>query len=156
MLAQFAAAPGAGAREGRWHALLRVSDGNYKEYVTMLRRSDQHQFQRAIAHGVPYIVNVQAHSNLRMSVNVHQSGLAPGADVTLRAQLIEYEQPLLGSGKLSVDITRPHGKTLTLPLAQLEQGVYEAGFPAAQSDIYRLLFRCTGESMLGQPFTREE
>lgn len=147
---------GNGAREGTWHAVLRVEEGNYKEYLTMLRRKEQFQFQQVLAHGVPYIVNVQAHSNLRMHVDVLQASLAPGATVTLRARLTEYDQPLLGSGGVAVEITRPDATTGTLHLAEIETGVFEAGFQASLPGIYRLLFRGSGKTLRGQPFTREE
>lgn len=148
---------GGGAHEGTWHALLRVGDGNFKEYLSTLRRGqDRRVLQRAIAHGVPYIVNVHAHTNLRLHADVQQGSLAPGATVTLRARLTEYDQPLFGTAGVVVRMERPDGTGATLPLPQIGAGIFEASFAADQAGIYRLLFRANGETLRGRPFTREE
>lgn len=148
---------GNGAREGTWHALLKVDDGNFREYLSTLRqREDKNAIVRARAHGVPYSLSVHTRSNLRMDVNVLQDSLEPGGVMTLRALLTEYDRPAENRARVSVEAERPDGTKTKLTLAEVEPGVFEGQMTTAMSGIYQLLFRGEGKTMRGLPFNREE
>jgi len=145
------------AREGRWHALLKLDEGNFKEYLTMLRRKqDERQLARAIAHGIPYSLSVHARSNLRLQADVVQGSHVPGATVTLRAQLSEYGVPVAHRGAVSVDVQLPDSTTVRVPLSETADGLFEGAMVAALPGVYQLLFRASGVTLRGLPFTREE
>ncbi len=146
-----------GEHAGTWYAILKVDEGQFKEYLSTFRqRENSTELRRAIAHGVPYSLNVQSRSNLTMQVQVIQSGYEPGAAVTLRALLKEYEQPVEQRARVKVAVERPDGTATTIVLAEIEAGVFEAAFTAALPGIYQLVFRANGETWYGRPFTREE
>jgi hypothetical protein len=145
-----------GEHEGTWYAVLRMEEDNFKEYLGSIRqREDRSLFQRTLAQGIPYSVNVQAQSNLHMKVSLIQSSREPGATVTLRALLSEYEQPMINQATVQVQIARPDDSLLTLQLPEVEAGAFENAFVAHISGIYRLTFHGEGKTWHGQPFTRE-
>jgi hypothetical protein len=148
---------GSGAGSGRWHALLKMGEGNFKEYLTTLRRKqDERLFRRVIAHGVPYSVSAHARSNLRMQVAVAQSRQTPGATITLRAHLTEYGVPVAGRAMVWVELLQPDGTPAQLTLAEITPGVFEAAFIADLAGVYQLLFKASGVTLRGVPFTREQ
>jgi hypothetical protein len=148
---------GRGAREGLWHALLRVGDGNFKAYLTTLRRNeDRRVLQRAQAHGVPYSVSIHARSNLHMPVSVAQNSYQPGTRLTLRAQLTEYDQMSVLGGRVTVQVGWPDGTNSVLALTEYEPGRFEGALTAALAGVYYLTFRGEGKTLRGLPFTREE
>ncbi len=146
-----------GEHGGTWYAILKIDEGQFKEYLgTIRQREDGNALQRAVAHGVPYSLNVQARSNLMMKVTVMQSGHEPGAVVTMRALLKEYDQPVQDRAGVRVAVERPDGTATTVILSEVEAGVFEVSFAAAQSGIYQLIFRAEGKTWYGRSFTREE
>lgn len=148
---------GAGAGAGRWHALLKMGEGNFKEYVTTLRRKqDERQFRWTVAHGVPYSVSAHARSNLRMQVGVRQSRHTPGATVTLSATLTEYGVPSTGRAAVIVELTQPDGTPAQVVLGEGAPGVFEGSFVADIPGIFQLLFKGRGTTLRGVPFTREQ
>jgi hypothetical protein len=145
------------AREGRWHALLKLDEGNFKEYLTTLRRKqDERQLARAIAHGIPYSLSVHARSNLRLQADVVQGSHVPGATVTLRAQLSEYGVPVARRGAVIVEVQLPDRTAAHIPLSEVADGVFEGSMLATLPGVYQLLFRASGVTLRGLPFTREE
>lgn len=148
---------GNGAREGTWNALLKVDDGNFREYLSTLRqREDKSAIVRARAHGVPYSLSIHARSNLRMDVNVLQESLEPGGIMRLRALVTEYDRPVENRARVSVEIERPDSTETRLTLAEVEPGVFEGQMTSTMSGVYHLLFRSAGKTTRGLPFTREE
>ena len=144
------------AHAGTWHAVLRVDEGNFTEYLTTLRKEqrDPRSLKRARAHGVPYNLSVHSHSNVNLRVGVHSASNEPGADVTVRARLTEYGLPASAAG-VDVELTRPDDTVTTIVLPHTEPGVFEGTFTAQLPGIHRLLVRASGHTLRGAPFTRE-
>lgn len=148
---------GNGAREGVWHALLKIDDGNFREYLSTLRqREDKNAIVRARAHGIPYSVSIHARSNVRMAVNVLQNSLEPGGIMALRALLTEYDRPIENRARVSVDVRRPDGTQTTQVLSEIEPGIFEGEMVTTMAGVYHLLFRGAGKTLRGLPFTREQ
>lgn len=141
---------GAGEHAGRWHAVLRVN--------RKLSQSPAHGVAAGDVpgRGIPYSLNVQARSSLRMHAQAVQHSRVPGAAVLLRARLTEYDQPLAGRARVRVQVQRPDGTETTVQLREVEPGVFEASFTASLPGIYPLTFRAAGETWHGGRFTREE
>jgi hypothetical protein len=136
---------------GTWHALLRIDEGNFKEYLGTIFRSNN----SALRSGVPYNLSVYARSTVSLQVAVTQSDHEPGAEVVVRAQLSQYELPVTGGAQIRVHIARPTGSGATITLAQEEPGVYQGSFTAADAGIYELRTVAAGNTLAGFPFTRE-
>ncbi len=146
-----------GAREGRWHAVLKMGEGNFKEYLGVVRRAqDERLLQHALAHGVPYSLSVHGRTNLRLQVDVVQSSRQPGATITLRARLTEYGVPIAGRAAVRVELEYPDGTVSTIPLSEITAGQFEAALTAVIPGVHRLLFRAAGTTMRGLPFSREQ
>jgi hypothetical protein len=92
-----------------------------------------------------------------MAAAVHQTSLEPGATLTLTAVLSEYGAPFLGSGTVRVEVTRPDGSLVVVPLIAVgaEPGRFEAHRNATQAGIYRCRFLAAGRTSREAPFTRE-
>ena len=146
---------GTPAREGTWHALLKLDTRGFRKYLSSL---DQYPGLRnsAAAHGLRYSVNVHAYSNLRMRSHLAQSSMEPGAALTLRAVLTEYGLPMDHRGHVRADLTRPDGSTAVLSLSEVEPGIHETTTTAVQAGIYTFLVKAQGSTLRGRPFTREQ
>ena len=90
----------AGARAGKWHALLTVDETYYKRYLSTLDRYPD-WYQSVLAHGIRYSLSVQSYSGLRLQGRLLQTSLEPGATLTVRAVLTEYGLPIPGTGPRS-------------------------------------------------------
>ena len=151
-------AGGAPAHGGRWHLLLTLN----RKYLGRDFGAAAHESTSAWP-GTPsdvsvrYSASVAAWSNLRMAAAVHQSSLEPGATLMLAATLAEYGAPFLGSASVRVEMTRPDGSTVVVPLGAVsgETGRFQASRIAVQTGIYRCHFLATGRTSREQSFTRE-
>lgn len=146
---------GTGQHAGVWHALLEINGPDFKKLVSQLREHKDAQFQRVATHGARYSFVAQSRSNLKMSASLDQSGYAPGADLTLRAVLTEYDLPVAHRARVDVELTRPGGSTMVLPLAEMEPGIFEGTAKALTQGIYQSRFIARGVTLRGRPFTRE-
>ncbi len=144
-----------GARAGIWHAVLEVEERRFEKYLSRLEQGSE-AWTFARAHGVRYNLSAHAYSNLRMRARVDQDSLEPGARLTLRAVLSEYDVPLGGRASVVARIERPDHTTTSLPLSEVEPGVFEASTVAATSGLYRLLVHAGGKTRRGRSFTREQ
>jgi IgA Peptidase M64/von Willebrand factor type A domain len=142
------------AHAGRWHLLLKVDDKYFKKYISGLRDRPE-ELQSALAHGIKYSANVYAYSNLRMRARVSQTGFAPGAGLTLRAELTEYGVPFAGRAHVTIDMTRPGGAMETIVPALVSPGVFEAARTASADGLYTFRFKARGKTRRDIPFTRE-
>lgn len=141
---------GAGEHAGRWHAVLRL----HRRDTTA--RTHGFRQETGAGSGIPYSLNVQARSSLRMHAQTVQSSRLPGASVLLRARLTEYDQPLAGRARVDAHVVRPDGTQVTLSLAEVEPGVFSREFTASLPGIYPITFRAEGKTWHGGRFTREE
>lgn len=151
---------GVPAHAGRWHLLLTV---NYKDYGHLPGQSVRNRGRAGAWAGTPdvvgihYSASVAAYSNLRMDLAVHQNSREPGATLTLVALLSEYGAPFLGYATVQVEMMRPDGSQVLVPLHAVknEPGRFEAHRQATQSGIYRCHFLAAGRTSHDEPFTRE-
>ncbi|MCE5333381.1 MAG: S8 family serine peptidase [Desulfobacteraceae bacterium] len=147
----------AGAREGKWHALLSVDAGNYKRYLGTLEKHPD-WYKRVLAHGVRYSLSVQSYSGLRLQAQLLQSSQEPGATLTVRAVLTEYGLPIPSSrANVRAEFKRPDttGGVLMMPEEQPGSGIYTASMPAPLSGVYPFRILAEGKSLRGREFTRE-
>jgi hypothetical protein len=91
-----------------------------------------------------------------MHAQTVQASRLPGASVLLRARLTEYDQPLAGRARVDAHVVRPDGTRFTLPLAEVEPGVFSRELTASLPGIYPITFRAEGKTWHGGRFTREE
>ena len=148
-------AVGAGQHAGRWHALLAIRKRDYQKELSRLGDQQGEAIQAFRAHGARYNVSVQTFSNLRMAVGVEQTGFAPGATLSFRATLTEYELPVEQRARVDVELARPGGSTVTLAMTETGPGMFEVSTVAAWSGIYQARVMATGSTLRGSTFTRE-
>lgn len=148
---------GAGARSGKWHAVLTVDDVYYKRYLSTLDNFPE-LYKQVLAHGVRYSLSVHSYSGLRLQTQLLQDSLEPGATLTVRAVLTEYGLPI-GSDRATVraEFERPDGTGGLLTLSETEagSGIYTASLPALLSGVYRFRVLANGSTLRGRDFTRE-
>ncbi|HJU11491.1 MAG TPA: VWA domain-containing protein, partial [Candidatus Binataceae bacterium] len=151
---------GAGAQSGTWWAVLEMDPAIVKRC-----KEDQRYGiaataavveQPTVCEGVRYSVQVHAWSNLRMKARVLQTSFAPGASLTIRAVLTEYNTPVDHRATVSATVTRPDETEFHLPLKEIEPGVFEAHTVAAIPGVYKFLVHASGKTLRGISFTREQ
>jgi murein tripeptide amidase MpaA len=138
------------AQAGRWHMLLEVPAGRWKEYLSSERNKASARL------GVPYSCTIQARSSLRFDAFVAQASHVPGSTLALRAVLSEMELPVERRATVMAEIRRPDGTTTLLKLPESGPGVFEGSAVAALPGIYPVHFRATGKTLRGFSFTREQ
>jgi len=146
----------AGSSAGTWHAHLKLDKRRLRRWVEQLKkRKDRAELARLDAHGLPFILSVQARSSLRFRVSVAQPSRVPGSTATLTATLTESGIPL-GQAAVTAMISAPDAISWTLPLAEVEDGIYRTPVQTAGAGIYRTRVRAEGYSLRDERFTREE
>jgi hypothetical protein len=141
------------AQAGRWHARLVIDEKRRR-----LDEALEQPVALASTHsvGLRYNFSVQAYSNLRMRASLAQDSNEPGARVTIRAVLTEYGLPVAHRAHCRTELGRPDGTHATLAMSEVEPGVFEATFVAAQSGVYGARVIAAGHTMRGRAFTREQ
>ena len=147
---------GAGQRAGLWHAVLEVNKNDFKKTLTRMRERKDRRFQTFATHGARYSVVAQTYSNLRMAATLEQSSFEPGADLTFLVVLTEYGIPVEKRAQAQVELTRPNGSLITLPMVETEPGTFELTTKAAYSGIYHARIMAKGVTLRGIQFTREQ
>jgi hypothetical protein len=152
-------AVGAGAQSGTWMAVLEMDPA-------IVKRCKEDQYygiaasavvqQPSVCKGVRYSVQVHAWSNLRMTARILQISFAPGATLTVRAVLTEYNMPVYHRATVFATVTRPDDTQFHLPLKEVQPGVFEASTVAAIPGIYKFLVHANGKTFGGIAFTREQ
>ena len=153
-------AVGAGAQSGTWMAVLEMDPAIVKrckedQYYGIFETAAIVQ-RPSVCQGVRYSVHVHAWSNLRMKARILQTSFVPGAPLTVRAVLTEYDMPVDHRATVSASVTRPDDTQFHLPLKEIEPGVFEAGTVAAIPGVYKFLVRADGKTLRGISFTREQ
>lgn len=149
-------AGGREAREGRWHAVLSVDEKRWRRYLDEVEELDPHGFGVVETHGVRYNLNVQTESDLRLRATRAQDSYEPGATITLRAVLTEYDVPVADRAAVDATVTRPDGTTATTSLDEVEPGVFETRLAASLSGAYQFSLVAEGRTLRGRRFTREQ
>jgi hypothetical protein len=148
---------GTGQKEGVWHALLTINDLEYRKILSHLReRQNERLFQSFATHGARYSVVIHSYSNLRMKTRFEQSSFEPGSNLTFQAILTEYGIPVERRARAYVELKRPGGTIVTVPLTETEAGIFEGTSTATFSGIYQARIMAKGVTLRGTPFTREE
>lgn len=148
---------GAGQRAGVWHAVLMVNDADFKKALSRMRdQNDQRPFQRLATHGARYSVVIQTYSNLKMAIQVEQSSFEPGAILTFQAALTEYDIPVEKRAQAQVELTRPGGSVVILPMTETEPGTFEVETKATFAGVYHARIMAKGVTLRGTAFTREQ
>jgi murein tripeptide amidase MpaA len=106
-------------------------------------------------HGLRYSVLVHARSELEMTATLAQTSRVPGAQVTVRARLSQYQEIPIEGARVRARVRFPDGSASTLWLAAQGEGVYQGTFTASLSGVYRVRITAEGRSLRGAPFTRE-
>jgi hypothetical protein len=145
----------AGAREGAWHALLKVNEKLWKRHID--NPDDKTGRDRGqLAHGVRYNLSIHAYSNIHLRARLDQTGVEPGARLALTAALTEYDVPLAGRSRLVAEIERPDDTRTVAPMPESDPGVFSTDFHTTLPGVYRVLIRAEGRSRRGLRFTREQ
>jgi hypothetical protein len=145
----------AGAHGGTWHALLEVDGHSFRRALAKLD-NDKAALARTQAHGVRYSLNVHSYSNLRLQARLDQDSLEPGATFSVQATLSEYGIPVEHRAAVWAEVQRPNGSAATLPMAEVDPGVFEAVTLASRAGLYRVRVVAAGLTLHGLPFTREQ
>jgi hypothetical protein len=145
---------GSGARTGTWHAILKVEGQLFRGGLST--HEDPAIPASAQTHGVRYSLNVQAYSNLRMNARIDQTSFEPGATLTLRARLTEYDLPVENRASVRTELQRPDNSMTTLWLAEVEPGIFETSVAATMAGVYHFHVLASGVTFREKPFTREQ
>lgn len=146
-----------GTHAGNWIANISIDEPRFRKYLNSgVREKDPVVRQRLIAHGLPFILNVHAVSDLEMKVTATQTSHTPGSNAEVSATLTESGLPLERRASVSMEVTKPDGTQVTVMLTEVEPGVHRTTLPLTQAGLYSLLVKATGQSFNEKPFTREE
>jgi murein tripeptide amidase MpaA len=141
---------GAPAQAGRWSIVLKISSGNWKEYLSSRRGGAEARL------GVPYSAVVHARGSVNLAAAVSQTSHVPGASLQLQALLTEMDLPVDHRAQVTAEVVRPGGGPISLSLAETSPGVFEGSTLALANGIYPVRFRAVGRTLRGYPFTREQ
>jgi murein tripeptide amidase MpaA len=142
-----------GVGPGRWQAQLRVDAAAWKSYVADLEPDQDEMLLAQLRHGVPWMLEVHARSNVRLDAHVAQTGTRPGERLLIRAAVSESDIPRRDVDVVA-QVTGPGGDTSTIALHPATAG-FEASLVMATSGLYRVRILARGRTIRGERFTRE-
>lgn len=147
--------PGAFSAEGpgRWEIILDWPR-NWKQLWDREKRKKVFAATTG-RHALRYKALVHTRSELAMAATLAQSALTPGALVTVRARLTQYESVPIEGAKVRARVRFPDKSEIVLALKPIAEGVYEVTFTATLSGTYTVWITAEGHSLRGMPFTRE-
>ncbi|MEO6669462.1 MAG: tyrosinase family protein [Ferruginibacter sp.] len=135
---------------GTWYVILEVDGPTYKKVVSKQERKNR----QIITKGSKYCVSVHSYSNIKMKAHLNQSSLEPGAHMTLRTTLTEYDVPLQRAA-VDVHVTNPDKTITNFTLKEIESGIYSGTMIAAMSGTYHFHLIASGVDYKAVSFTRE-
>jgi hypothetical protein len=150
------AADAAGSHAGKWKAILALKDKSEVDKLFNNRKVAAALAASAVTESLPYSLVVHAYSNLQFDASLQQDSLAPGAKVTLRASLKQYDVPFTGAASVWAEITAPDLSTMNLTLNRVADGVYSGSFTASLPGVYPCRVRAAGYFNSKDQFTREK
>jgi murein tripeptide amidase MpaA len=137
---------------GRWEILL---DWKAKTPSTWNRASKARSAAGVSQKAMRYDALVHARSDLEMVATVAQNRLTPGATVTVRARVSQYQSVPVNDARVRARVRFPDGATPVLALAGRGDGVFETEFTAPVAGVYTILITAEGRTLRGFRFTRE-
>lgn len=147
--------PGAFSAEGagRWEILL---DWQRDWKKLWNRERNQRLFAATTGrNALRFKALVHARSELEMAATVGQSALTPGATVTVRVRLTQYQTIPIEGARVRALVRFPDNSEVTFFLNPIAEGVYEVMFTANLSGTYTIRITAEGHTLRGVPFTRE-
>lgn len=136
--------------EGEWALLLALNIKHHDRIATHALNSEIFAGSSLRYHALAH-----AHSNLRLTGSIAQSGFTPGSQFHIRALLTEYGQPLETGPTVVARIRRPDQTTVTLNMSETAAGEFDTSMVGSQAGAYLVRIEAAGLSSRGQPFTRE-
>jgi hypothetical protein len=118
-------------------------------------RSFDHGAVGVSGKAVRYEALVHARSDLAMTATVSQNRLTPGATVTARVRLSQYEVIPVNDARVVARVRFPDGATPVIALAPRGDGVFETDFTAPMAGVYTIRITAEGRTLRGFRFTRE-
>ncbi len=91
-----------------------------------------------------------------MTARLDQSGMVPGANLTVRARLTQFGLPVTARSTVEVELERPDGSKAVLAMPEVEPGVFEVVTGAPMAGVYSARVLAEGTSLRNRPFTREQ
>jgi len=150
------AADAAGSHAGTWKAILALKDRKSIDKLLGSREVASALATSQIGESLRYSLVAHAYSNLNFDASLQQDSLAPGAKVTLRASLKQYDVPFTGTVDVWSEIAAPDLSTMSLPLSKVADGVYSGTFTALLPGVYPCRVRAEGYADSKDKFTREK
>ena len=148
--------PATASTGGRWLVRLRVDKRRLRKLLSDLKkRKDTAGLNRMERHGVGFTATIQARSNVRLSVATSRPSRRPGSVAAVTATLTDFGIPLGSSGSVVARLDGPDGVS-NLTLTEEEPGRYGALFPTKSAGVHRILVTARGQTLRGEPFTREQ
>lgn len=135
---------------GTWYVILEVDGATYKKVISKQEKRNK----QILTKGSKYCVSVHSYSNIKMQARLNQSGMEPGAVMTLRTTLSEYDVPLQRAGVV-VQVNNPDKTSTSFTLKEEEAGIYSGAMIASMSGIYHFHVIANGVDYKAVPFTRE-
>ncbi len=141
---------------GRWNLLIAMDKrGRYVTGESLTHASNVPGFATA-GGGLRYSASVFAYSNVKLVARCEQSGMEPGALLTVTATLTQSSMPIEGTAAVTAQITRPDGSMTTAPMVMVEQGRWQLLLTTTTQGVYRFRVMAVGRTIRGQRFTREQ
>ncbi len=150
------AADPAGSHAGKWKAILALKDRSQIDKLLSNREVAAALANNPVGESLPYSLVAHAYSNLQFDASLQQDSLAPGATVTLRASLKQYDIPFTGAADVWAEITAPDLSTFNLTLNRVADGMYSGSFTASLPGVYLCRVRAEGYFNSKDKFTREK
>ena len=75
---------------------------------------------------------------------------------TVTATLTDFGIPLGSSARVTARVDGPGGAVSTVALVETEAGRYAGQVPTESAGVYRILVSAVGNTLRGEPFTREQ
>jgi Common central domain of tyrosinase/von Willebrand factor type A domain len=143
------------AHSGLWYAILTVDEKGFKRYLKSVDNQPE-LYRLAMAHGIRYGFSAHTYSNIRMFTNLSQTGNEPGAAITVRAKVSEYDVPVVSRASCRAELTRPDDTMTNITMDEIEPGIFQVTMQTNMTGIYSFHIVCKGVSLRGHAFTREQ
>jgi len=136
---------------GTWYAVIEINEVDIPGIRQKAFNTNNPKTQ-----GIKYSVSIHSFSNLKFETRLDQSGMEPGAIMTLRSKLTEYGVPVEQRANVIAETELPDHSKQVINFTETAPGIYEGSILASMSGIYHFHVIATGVNYKGVPFTREQ